>query len=310
MPNVGQHLLFVGQWIHRRLGRPEHELENLLVQRLVRQPAAAAGEAASTAGTPAPHPEQGPGEVDISAAVAVVRTAPREQNRNQHDDESHEVHDQGCHDGNLEKKGEPPPQRVAQLGQPLAQRDRIPPRERGIELIDQFAALGGGQVTAKFLEQAGQRFLGHRYRQAGFRNCVGLGQLTTLALQGFKQNATRVALGVRLCCKGGFGPHVPCHASHWRNRQDVLSRLHGRDSRLYLLGSRPRHGIGARKGTRWTRISLQSRAGLTQQWQRCPTAWCSMPATGGSSTSTLRPRSSWACRVTKPPRPLMSACAV
>ena len=113
-------------------------------------------------------------------------------------------------------------------------------------------------MTAEFLEQAAQRILNDRHREAGLRDRIGLGQLAALALEGFEQNAARLDLGVRLGCKGGIGRHAPCHASHWRDRQEVLRprwRLHGRRPRLYLLCWHLRSKILARKGIRWTRNS-------------------------------------------------------
>jgi hypothetical protein len=64
-------------------------------------------------------------------------------------------------------------------------------------------------MTSEFLEQSAQRILGDRHREAGLRDRVSLGELTTLTLQGFEQNAARLALGVRLGCKGGISPHAP-----------------------------------------------------------------------------------------------------
>ena len=88
-------------------------------------------------------------------------------------------------------------------------------------------------MTAEFLEQAAERILGNWHRKARLGDRIRLGELTALALQGFEQNAARLAFGVRLRGKGGFGPHAPCHAPHWRNRQDVLKDT--------MLVAQPRH---------------------------------------------------------------------
>src|SRR6185437_9610823 len=95
---------------------------------------------------PPPEPEQTL-EAEASPVVVAVGRAAREDHRHHHRHEERKVADQGGHDGDLEQEGEPLPEPASDGGAPLAPRARVTARERGIELVQQLATLGGAEVT-------------------------------------------------------------------------------------------------------------------------------------------------------------------
>ena len=161
-PDVAHDLLFVGERILRRRGRPEHEGEDPLVKRLARR-RARSGRAGGRsrrpmpAHVPPPEPEQALEAEAAAVVVAIGRAAAREDHRHHHRHEGDEVADQRGHDRDLEQKREALPELAPDGGGPLAPRQRITPLERRIELVEQLAALGRAEVAAVLLEQRGQR---------------------------------------------------------------------------------------------------------------------------------------------------------
>jgi len=198
LPNVGQNLLLFGQRIRWWLRRPEHELEDLLVKRLVRQPSAPPSVRATIVAWTQPHIQKS-GQVKSMSPPPLSRSSELRRANSTAINMATNTTKYATRVVTMEilKRKVNPLHRASPTLASLSRSETASRRvKEGSNLIDQFAALGRGEMTAKFLEQATKRVFGNRHRKTGLRDRVGLGQLTALPLQGFEQNAARLALGV------------------------------------------------------------------------------------------------------------------
>ncbi len=209
-PDVGHEALFVLERVDGRRGRPEDEGEDPLVEgdpRLARgEPRLRARVAvAARADVPPPEPEQA-FEAEAAAAIVVaIGRAAREDHRHHHRHEEREVADQRGDDRDLEQEGERLPELASDRRAPLAPGDRVTPRERGVELIQQLAALGGAEVAAVLLEQQGQGALRLHLGKPGGDDGIGARELAAAPAQRLLHEGGRTFRRVFLALDGRFG---------------------------------------------------------------------------------------------------------